>query len=80
MGSPVTNPKTAPPNTYPVKYGFCVSVEIVRAYGIAKIVVHAPWYVRKWVDLPFSYDSEQFTDAEILRDHTLNTKLQQMYG
>lgn len=64
---------------YKVPYGLDVSVDVVREGNTARVVIHAPMYQRKTWSPTFCY-STAFTDAEILRDHSLNTKLTEAYG
>lgn len=64
---------------HPVPYGVKVSVEIERKGNTAWVHVHAPLYVRKHWTMPHQY-STQFTDGEILRDHTFQTVLINAYG
>jgi hypothetical protein len=65
------------PNSYPVPYGFKVSVEVVRdpVADIAYVDVIAPIYKNKRWRMPHCYSASQFTDSEILRDHSFHTVL-----
>jgi hypothetical protein len=55
-------------NLIPTKYGFKVSVEIVRTNGSASVYVHAPMYKNKLWVMCHSYCCKDFSDAEILND------------
>lgn len=67
--------------TYPVPYGLKVSVSILRNEDTdtAQVRVHAPMYMRKEWDMPFSYTASQFSDAQILRDHNFTTRMAQAF-
>lgn len=56
--------------TYPVPYGYKVSVSILRNpdTDTAVVLVHAPMYRRKSWRMTHSYQASAFTDAEILHD------------
>jgi hypothetical protein len=52
------------------RYGFDVSIEIVRdsENDIAHVHVHAPMYINKHWVMTHSYQSSAFSDSQILRD------------
>lgn len=52
---------------YPVKFGFNVSVEIIRDNERAKVKVHCPMYLSREFIMSHSYSLE-FTDNQILND------------
>lgn len=55
---------------YSTNYGYKVSVEIVRdtQTDTARVIVHAPMYMRKKWEMSHSYRSSHFSDYEILHD------------
>lgn len=55
-------------NLIPTKYGFKVSVEIVRKNGSASVYVHSPMYTKKLWVMIHPYCCKDFSDAEILDD------------
>lgn len=67
---------------YPVEYGYKVEVEIIRdeETDSATIKVHAPFYVKKEWILSHSYKSSDFTDSQILRDHSFRSVMINHYG
>jgi len=67
---------------YPTKYGYKVSVEILRDAETdhAQVKVHCPMYMKKEFILSVSFTSSQFSDSEILRDHDFNRVMIQHFG
>lgn len=66
---------------YQTKYGFKVSIEIIRdnVSDTAKIKVIAPMYINKEWIMPHSYKSSEFTDYEIMRDTDFITTMLKHY-
>lgn len=67
---------------YPTKYGYRVSVEILRDAETdhAQVKVYCPIYVKKEFILSVSFTSSQFTDSEILKDRDFNRVMMGHFG
>lgn len=66
---------------YKTKFGFNVSVKIVRdsEKDSAKVHVFAPMYIKKHWVMGLSYKSSEFSDSEILRDSNFVSLMEQLY-
>lgn len=66
---------------YPTKYGYKVSVEILRdaETDTAQVKVYAPMYKNKEYILPILFTASQFTDGQILKDHDFNNQMLNRY-
>jgi len=68
-------------NVYKTEYGLNVSVEIIRDAETdnARVKVIAPMYMNKEWFMGHSYKASEFSDYEILRDHSFTTTMIEHY-
>ena len=66
---------------YPIKYGYKVSVEIIRDLETdsAYVKVYAPMYMKKEWTFTFCYTSSHFSDYKILNDYNFITEMIKHY-